>query len=142
MNLYEFIQPSDSITFYSEDDDVAFAATMIVGNAHCFANRVGEDGKKTAVEGTSIYIGKVPDEIIERLKRLLDTRKDEIFAAFKTFAVCSPGCRKEYDVYTENSTNEERWKEWDDRKRTSMTNWCGYARSLKPCDEQEGGSHA
>ena len=40
---------------------------------------------------------------------------------------------KGYDVYTENSTNEERWKEWDDRKRTSMTNWCGYTRSLKPC---------
>ena len=142
MNLYEFIQPSDSITFYAEDDDVAFAATMIVGNAHCFANRVGEDGKKTAVDGTSFYIGKVPDKIIERLKHLLDTRKADIFSAFKTFAVCSPECRKEYDVYTEDSTNEERWKEWDDRKRTSMTDWCGYARSLKPRDEQEGGDHA
>ena len=142
MNLYEFIQPSDSITFYAEDDDVAFAATIIVGNAHCFANRIGEDGKTTAVEGTSLYIGKVPDEIIERLKHLLETRAAEIFAAFKTFAVCSPGCRKEYDVYTENSTNEERWKEWDDRKRTSMTNWCGYARGLKPRNEQEGGDHA
>ena len=142
MSLYRFIQPSDDITFYAEDDDIAFAATMIVGNAHCFANRVGEDGKETAVEGTALYLGKVPDEIIERLERLLDTRKAEIFAAFKTFAVCSPGCRKEYDVYTENSTNEERWKEWDDRKRTSMTNWCGYARSLKPRDEQEGGDHA
>lgn len=26
MNLYRFIQPSDDITFYAEDDDVAFAA--------------------------------------------------------------------------------------------------------------------
>lgn len=66
------------------------------------------------------------------------TEGDMHVRAFKTFAVCSPGCRKEYDVYTENSTNEERWKEWDDRKRTSMTNWCGYARGLKPRDEQEG----
>ena len=142
MNLYEFVQPSDDITFYAPDDDVAFAATMIVGNAHCFANRVGWKGDKIPVEGTSLYLGKVPDGIIERLKRILDTRKPEVFAAFKTFAVCSPGCRKEFDVFTENSTNEERWKDWDERKRTSMTDWCGYARSLKPRDEQEGGDHA
>ncbi len=59
MNLYEFIQPSDSITFYAEDDDVAFAATMIVGNAHCFANRIGEDGKKAAVADADIMRGTI-----------------------------------------------------------------------------------
>lgn len=134
MNLYKFIQPSDDITFYAEDDDVAFAATMIIGNGHCFAKRIGKNGEETDVEGTSFYIGKVPDEIIERLKNLLDTRKAEIFAAFKTFAVCSPGRRKEYDVYTENSTNEERWRDWNDRKCTSMTDWCSYVRSLRPRD--------
>lgn len=139
MNLYRFIQPSDDITFYAADDDVAFAATMIIGKGHCFAKRIRDDGGEADVEGMAFYIGKIPDEIIGRLKRLLDTRKAEIFAAFRTFAVCSPWCRTEYDVYTENSTNEERWREWDDRKRTSMTNWCGYARSLKPRDKQEGG---
>ena len=137
-HLYNFVQPSDYITFYAEDDDVAFAATMIVGNAHVWAERVDENGETHNVEGTSLYLGKVPDDVIERLKKVLETRKAEIFAAFKTFAVCPPECRKEYDVYTENSQNEERWKEWDDRKRTSTTDWCGYARHLKP-RKQEGG---
>lgn len=136
MNLYRFIQPSDDITFHAEDDDVAFAATMIVGNGHCFADRIGENGEETAVEGTSFYIGKVPDEIIGRLKRLLDTRTPEIFAALQTFAVCPPERRREFDAYTEDSTNEERWREWDERERTSMSNWCDYARSLKPRKEE------
>lgn len=32
MNLYEFINMSDTITFYAPDDDIAFTVTMYVGN--------------------------------------------------------------------------------------------------------------
>ncbi len=52
-------------------------------------------------------------------------------AAGKTFAVCKPCSREEYDELTKNSTDTKQVEKWDDKYRSSLSDWCGYARNLK-----------
>ena len=55
MNLYEFINISDTITFYAPDDDIAFAVAMYVGNGHSSCKRI-EDGKSIEVKDSMPYL--------------------------------------------------------------------------------------
>ncbi len=128
MQLYEFITPSDPITFYAPDIDVAEAISLFVGNGK--AGFRSFDNIKTPNTMT-VFSGGIQGEQLERFKKVMDERIDEVIAAGRTFAVCSKSYREEYDTLTENSTNTEQIEKWDERHRSSMNNWCGYARSLK-----------
>jgi hypothetical protein len=125
--LYEFITPSDPITFHAPDNDIAEAVAIYIGQGK--AGFRAADNSETP--NTLYLFNKMPDEQIARFKKTLDERLDDFFAACKTFAVCSLSDRKIYDDYTQNSTNEEKVKSWDAEKRSSLTDWCGFARSLK-----------
>ena len=130
MNLYEFINISDTITFWASDDDVAIAAAAIVGNGHSGCDRIGDDGKKTPI--LPMYIlGGMPKETIEKVMDVAMIRREELKEAMRTFACCRPQDREAYDVYTENSTNQDRWDSWDDKHRTSLNNYCKWARDFR-----------
>jgi len=126
MKLYEFINPSDPITFYAPDNDIAETVTIVVGGGR--AGLKATDGSD--VPNTMYFLG-VSDTARDKITKTMDTRIDEFFEAAKTFAVCEASLREEYDELTKDSTDTERIQKWDDKHRSSMTNWCDYARGLK-----------
>ncbi len=125
MKLFELITPSDPITFYAPDNDIAEAIAVFVGNGKAGLRAI--DGSETP--NTMIFLG-ASDEQMDRIKSTLKDRQKEVISAGKTFATCTAGFREEYDTLTENSTNTEAIAQFDDRHRSSMSDWCGYARSL------------
>lgn len=127
MKLYEFITPSDPITFYAPDNDIAEAVAIIVGSGKAGIKAV--DGNETP--NTLIFLTGFTNKQEDRFRATMENRGKEVIAAGKTFAVCEVAYREEYDELTENSTNTKRVKRWDDRHRSSMSDWCGYARGLK-----------
>ncbi len=125
MDLYEFITPSDCITFYAPDDDIATAVTIFIGGAKAGCRSIRDDRSL----GT-IFFGDIPTEIIAKFKDTMDKRSDEVAAAAHTFAVCSPDMREEYDKLTNSGGAADEVRRWEDRHRSSMTDWCTYARGL------------
>jgi len=127
VKLYEFITPSDPITFYAPDNDIAEAIALFVGNGKAGIKSV--DGNE--VPNTITFITGIAENQLERLKETMNKRINEVIAAGKTFAVCDAGFREEYDELTKNSTDTNRVEKWDNKHRSSMSDWCGYARNLK-----------
>ena len=127
MKLYEFITPSDPITFYAPDNDIAEAVALFAGNGKAGIRAIDD----SATPNTIIVFGGFSDGQSDRYKATMDKRIEEVITAGKTFAVCSPKSREEYDELTDNSTNETAVEKWDNKHRSSMSEWCGYARGLK-----------
>jgi len=129
MKLYEFITPSDPITFYAPDDEVATAVALFVGNGQAGCVNV-----ETEKHLGTMMICLAPAEAEKRAHVAVDIMKmrtQECLSAATTFAVCKPSDRDIYDDYTENGTNAEKVAKWDDKKRSSLNDWCGYARGLQ-----------
>ena len=127
MKLYEFCTPSDPITFYAPDNDIAEAIGLYIGNGKAGIELV--DGGE--VPYTLIAFTGFSDGQEERYQKTMDERINEFIDAAHTFAVCPPAYRQEYDELTKNSTDIERVKQWDDKHRSSMSDWCTFARNLK-----------
>ena len=123
MNLYEFITPSDPITFYAVDDSVAEAVTFLIGNGKAGLRSV--DGREMPPT-ILIFLG-LKGEQKERFVRTTRNRREDILISTKTFAVCEPEERDIYDEYTNNGKDEEKVKKWADKKTSSLTDWCRYA---------------
>ena len=130
MNLYEFINISDAITFYAPDDDIAFAVALYVGNGECSCKRIDPDGDKD-VKDSNLYLFGIPDEVVKRYDEIITSRSKECVEAAHTFACCKPGERQIFDDYTKNGTDKEKYDKWDNAHRSSMANYCKYARGLR-----------
>lgn len=130
MNLYEFINISDAITFYAPDDDIAFAVAMYVGNGKCSCERVDPDGNKD-VKDSAPYLFGIPDEVLKRFEAIITSRSKECVESAHTFACCKPGEREIFNDYTNNGTDKAKYEKWDDSHRTSLNDYSKYARSLK-----------
>lgn len=132
MNLYEFANFSDNVTFYAADDEIAKCATLLIGNGHCFCNRLNEDGSEgEQLDDTCfMFFDKVPDAVIKKSHQVIDCRPADLGTAMLSFAVCRKSEREIYDEYTSNSTDAEKKAKWDDKHRTSLTDYCGYAWKL------------
>jgi hypothetical protein len=128
MKLYEFITPSDPITFYAPDNDIAEAIALFVGNGKAALRAI--DGSE-APNTMTVFSGGIKNGQLERVKLTLEKRPKEVIAAGKTFAVCSESFREEYDELTKNSTDIKQIEKWDNKHRSSISDWCGYARGLK-----------
>ena len=133
--LYELINPRDAITFYAEDDAIAQVAAILVGSGICGIQDAA-DPERTLPPTMFLFGKELTPQELEQIRTTIITRPDAILFALQTFAVAEPGEREIYDEYTTNGTNEERVAKWDDKKRTSLTNYCGYARSL--CINDDG----
>ncbi len=131
MELYEFVNPSDMITFYAPDNDIAEAVGLLVGRGKAGIAYTDEKRNKDLIPNTMTMFSGYDNGQEARILKTLKNRLDEIVAAGKTFAVCGPEFREEYDELTENSTNAAQIAKWDDKHRSSMSDWCSYARGMK-----------
>ncbi len=78
MKLYELITPSDPITFYAPDNDIAEAIALFVGNGKAgleFADRKD----KSELPSTMTAISGFADGQLERFQTTMDKRLDEAF---------------------------------------------------------------
>ena len=127
--LYEFITPSDGITFHATTDAVAFCAAVILGGGKAFCTR--EDGVKL-----DTCVAFMKDDAMEetllarlgmRLGEFIEANKPALADAFDSFAYTKMHNRAEYDAALAACTTDEclaafRAKH-DDEKRTSMSQW-------------------
>lgn len=132
MELYEFITPSDPITFYASDNDIAEAIGLVIGGGKAAIAYTDKKRDKEPIPNTMTVFSGWDNGQQARVNKTMEDRTEEVLAAGKTFAVCKPGLRYEYDKMTDNATNEKEIAEWDDRHRSSMNNWCKFARTLRP----------
>jgi hypothetical protein len=135
--IYEFITPSDPITFIAENDSIAWitAALLAAGKAGC----TREDGKSidtmTAFvpedRRSEIYIKYIGTEDVGKYTK---EHKKEITDALLSFAYGSIGQRKQYDAAIAAITDPEKLKQFksqhEDAQRTSMNRWVGHAWTL------------
>ena len=128
MNIYEFITPSDAVTFKAENDKIAFAVTVIIGSgkAGCDNHNTGESLP------TILIMSEDPEKDVnkflgENIKEFMQENKSRIKACLKSFAYGSIEDRKTYDDALDSITDEEKLKEFkakhEDRNRTSMNQW-------------------
>ncbi len=129
MKLYEFINISDAITFYAPDDDIAFATALYVGRGECACERIEAEGNKE-VKDSACYLFEIPPDVLKRFENIINSRSKEVLEAAHTFACCKPGERVIFDDYTNQGTDKEKYDKWDDAHRSSILDYCKYARSL------------
>ena len=106
MNIYEFITPSDPITFKADDDKIACICSLVLGN--------GKDGCTNIETGESlptmiVFMKDGLEKVTEFLGSDMDTfiaqNKEKISDCFKTFAYGSVAERKTYDDACEAITD-------------------------------------
>ena len=136
MNLYEFICISDAITFYAPDDDIAFAVALYVGGGKCSCKRIDPDGDKD-VKDSAPYLFGIPDDVLNRCEEIINSRTKECVESAHTFACCKPSEREIFNDYTNNGTDKAKYDKWDDAHRTSLSDYCKYARGLRLKDGAE-----
>lgn len=126
--IYEFITPSDPITFKSDSDKVAYFCALVLGNAKagCTNTDTGES------LGTLMIF--CPDAL-EQAEKFLDSTIDdfsssnpeEIIKAFRSFSYGSVQDRITYDSAIEAITDSEKLEEFkkshEDKNRTSLSKW-------------------
>lgn len=128
MNIYEFITPSDPITFKTDDDKVAFTCALLLGNG-----KAGCTNLKTGVSiPTMLMFAKDPDKDIQDFiggdfKEFLKANKKKIAECFKSFSYGSPSDRQTFDDACDAITDPEKLKEFkakhEDKNRSSMSQW-------------------
>jgi hypothetical protein len=128
MNIYEFITPSDPITFKADDDKIAFTCALLLGNgkACCENKHTGESLP------TMLMFASDPDKDIEAFiggdfKEFLTCNKPKISECFNSFAYGSVSDRRTFDDACEAITDPEKLKEFrakhEDKNRSSMSQW-------------------
>lgn len=129
--LYEFVSPSDEITFYAPDDEIAQVVTIYVGNGKAGLHRQDE----AETPNTMFLFSPPGKEVQETIARVMKVRLEEVIEAAHSFAVCGFSEREIYDDYTEHGSNKERQVKWHDKNRTSMSDFCLYAWGLRKSSE-------
>lgn len=138
--IYEFITPSDPITFKAGSDKIAFFCAALLGNgkAGCKNFDTG-DGIPSMILFSADPEKDITDFLGKGIKEFLEENNDEICDAFASFSYGSPSDRETFDNACEAITDIEKLKEFkakhEDKNRSSMTTWVkaawGYAESLR-----------
>jgi hypothetical protein len=128
MNIYEFITPSDPITFKTDDDKIAFLCALLLGN--------GKAGCTNLTSGehlpTMLMFSKDPDKDIadfigSDVPAYIETNRPKIADCFKSFAYGSHADRQTFDDACEAISDPEKLKEFkakhEDKNRSSMSQW-------------------
>lgn len=129
--IYEFITPSDPITFIAHDDKVACLCSVLLADGKAGCNR--EDGESIP----SLYIFD-PDPIPQIEKYLgssiddfIAHNKESIADCFKSFSYGNFKSRKQYDAAIEAITDPAKLETFknkhEDNNRTSMSGWVKHA---------------
>jgi hypothetical protein len=120
MQEYEISNPSDHVTLLAKEDSIARAAVLLLGRGAYGADRNGETIlplllciDESSLEAQLKEWGMFP------LDAYLDNHRLEIAACLRTAMVGSGGVEAR-ELLTSLS-------EWNDLKRTSLNDICGYA---------------
>lgn len=137
--IYEFITPSDPITFLAPDDKVAFVTALMVGSGKACCNR--EDGAQV----DCCFLFSSEQEITEAIQRTLgcdlkcylDEHREAIASALESFAYGKVADRHVHDAAVralkkagDMECLQEFLAEHEDRLRSSMSEWVAYAWDL------------
>lgn len=130
--IYEFITPSDPITFKANSDKIAFFCALMLGQG-----KAGLKDENGAIElSPLLFLNLNAFEVACNylgcsLSEYGDRHSDEIGDAFLSFSYGSINSRKEYDDAIEAITDPEKLKEFkekhEDRNRSSLAQWVSQA---------------
>ncbi len=137
--IYEIINPSDAITFRADDEKVAVALAILLGNGQYGLHR--EDGKKDypfLLFANEEQINECLKPYFNNVEEMFEYAKDhaeDMVIAFDSVVTADKSWRIDYDKALELITDEkERQKykdDFNDRHRSSMNNIYGCAQANK-----------
>ncbi len=128
MNTYEFITPSDPITFRADNDKVAFTCSLLLGKgkAGCTNLKTGESIP------SMLMFAKDPEKDIleylgEDMKDFLESSKPKIAECFKSFSYGSAEDRATFEDACNAITDPKMLNAFkakhEDRNRSSISQW-------------------
>jgi len=129
--IYEFITPSDPITFKTDNPKVAYFVTIQVGKGQAGCVSETDENLDTflmfetnPVESIEKFLGMSMDDFIKN-------NKQEIIECLKSFAYGKINERKQFDLCIESITDKEKLNEFkskhEDMNRSSLSEWVKYA---------------
>ncbi len=138
MYIYEFVTPSDPITFITDDDKVAFAASLLVGSGKAGCHRNDENNNRVNIPALLLFASEPEKDMDEyvggNFKEFIETNKPKLKKCLESFAYGNIEDRVTYDNAIEAITEPEKLKEFktkhEDRNRTSISAWVTYAWGL------------
>lgn len=135
--IYEVSNPSDRVTIEADDDKVAIAAVLLVGQGQMGLDR--EDGQDTfpvlllasEKQVNDVLTEKGFADGVEGYKRFLEQNMEPVAACLASAAVCSIKERKGVLKVIAGSGRDpaEALAEWNETQRTSLNDICGVAHS-------------
>lgn len=143
MNIYEFITPSDPITFKAQDNKTAFVCAIILGEGMAGCQNITTDESIPTMTFNKDATKHVDDYLGCKLNQYIDSNLKDIIECYQSFSYGSASDRQTYDDACEAISDTEKLKEFkakhEDRNRTSMSAWVKqawqYAELLKKIEK-------
>lgn len=128
MTTYELVTTSDAITFKANNDNIAFACAVFLGEgqAGC-VNTDSGDSLETILMFVPNALEIVKKQLGTTISDFIDENLVEISEAFTSFAYTSPAERQVYDDAIAAISDPNKLKEFkekhEDKNRSSMSQW-------------------
>lgn len=130
MFVYEFLVPSDTITFKAENDKIAYMCAVLLGEgkAQCIKHDAGQE---TSLGTLFLFECGVDEKIVEYIggdvNDFISANKDKIKEGLSSFMYVSPEEREDYDNELEaiegDEAKEAFKKSKENELRTSLSLW-------------------
>lgn len=148
--MWEVINPSDAVSFTTDDVRIAIGVTALVGEGHYgLQDEKGREYPAMLLFMDMEQIGKHLCPHFNSLKEMLDylgAHPDKTIAALESFALASIPQRIDFEKALEAITDEEKRRkyvaEFNDRHRTSVNDICAHARALVKVYQKKSGRSA
>lgn len=134
---YEFVTPSDPITFTAANNAVAYAVALYLGSGK--AGCIREDGE--SLDCVLMFAGEeatkksILDNLGMEFKDFMEANHGDLVAAFESFAYGNFADRRQYDDAIAAITDHDKLAEFkakhEDRERTSISRWVKSALSKR-----------
>ena len=129
--IYEFITPSDPITFKAENDKVAFTWALLLGNGKAGCRKYDKENNQVSLPTMLAFSQNLESEIKNFIggdfKKFIDNNKQQIKDCFLSFSYGDIEDRKTYDDACNAITEANKLKEFkakhENRNRTSLNTW-------------------
>lgn len=132
--IYEFITPSDPITFIANDDKIAIAVTIVLSNGKAACRNEKGESLNTMVAFSKDPLAEVEESLGEPFTQFVANNKEEMAKCFLSFAYGTIESRRSFDDAVSAITDENNLKEFkakhEYRNRSSMSAWVKSAWNL------------
>jgi hypothetical protein len=131
--IYEFITPSDPITFKTDDPKVAFYVGLVLGGGKACVTSEKEEKIPCMLMLSSreTIDAVIQDQLGEAPKEWAEAHREPIAACYESFAYGSISARRDYDAAIEAITDPDKLAAFkahhEDKHRTSMSKWVAHA---------------